>query len=95
MTARQWIILLTILFSLTGLYGCSSEPTTKDECIATYASDVKNDQAKQAINKACNALFDNNDAGDEYYTCILEEMPAAETDKDVNIILRKCRMKGY
>jgi len=95
MNFNQPVTLLAMLYFLGNLYACSSEPTTQEECIDKYMSGLKNDKAAKAIERACNEIFDANEIDDEYYKCLLEEMPTAKTDKDVNIILRRCRMKEY
>lgn len=56
---------------------------------------MKNDNAAKTIEQACREIFDTNHIDDEYNDCLLREMPRAETDKDVNIILRLCLMKKF
>ena len=95
MNFNQLIILLAILFFVCNLYACSFEPTTPEECIKKYTSGVKNYNASKVIKQACSEIFDANDTDDEYYKCLLSEMPIAKTDKDVNIINRRCLMKKF
>ena len=94
MISHKPITFLVVLYFLGNIYACSSEPTTKEECIDKYLSNVKNNNAAKEIKQACASVFDTNETDDEFYKCLLEKMPSAKTDKEVNIIIRKCRMEG-
>lgn len=93
MNFNRPIILLAILYCLSNLCACSSEPTTSGECLEKYTRGVNNDKVEKLIELACNKVFDANETDDEYYKCLLKELPTAKTDKDVNIIVRRCTME--
>lgn len=94
MNHSRSIIFVFTLYFLWAIYACSSEPANTEECIEKYMTGVRNDKAAGEIDRACRGLFDADTADDRYYRCVLNDMTAAETDKDVNIILRRCTMKN-
>jgi len=88
------ILRIGMILGLSTLFACSPEPTTKEECIIKYSAGVKTDSSKQQIVKACTWIFSGNTIDKEYYKCILDEVPDANNDKEVNTIVRKCRMEN-
>ena len=95
MNFNRPIILLAILYCLCNLCACSSEPTTREDCIYKYMSGVKNDKAAKIIEQACDEVFGADNADNEYFKCVVKEMSTAKSDEDINIIIRRCRMKEY
>lgn len=91
---KSVVVVVTVCF-LFQIFGCSSEPTTKEECIRENIRGVENKNAVKAIEKSCSEIFDNNETDDDYYKCVLKEVVKAETDKEVNSVFRKCRMSVY